>query len=148
LGEFFRCRWNLDDGKEAFFVAEQVSHHPPISAFFYAIPEANIFVNGEMRPKSKFLGNSAASIMEGGTTIRTLNFPNESYFITFPNVYAKGLLFGTMLMELGDTATVKCEAIDLTCDLEFTTKVYNSSIHFFVHSHTVVNPAHIQKLRY
>jgi len=28
LGEFFRCTYSYPDGTEAFYVAEQVSHHP------------------------------------------------------------------------------------------------------------------------
>lgn len=33
LGEFFRCRYDYPDGTSAYYVAEQVSHHPPISAW-------------------------------------------------------------------------------------------------------------------
>jgi hypothetical protein len=33
LGEFFRCRYDYPDGGVAYYVAEQVSHHPPISAW-------------------------------------------------------------------------------------------------------------------
>lgn len=37
--------------------------------------------------------------------------------------YARGILFGKMVMELGDDSLVKCESQNLTCDLEFKTKV-------------------------
>lgn len=33
LGEFFRCRYDYADGSAAYYIAEQVSHHPPISAW-------------------------------------------------------------------------------------------------------------------
>lgn len=131
LGEFFRCHWTFDKGdipgadssSESVYIAEQVCHHPPISAFFYANPVRRIYMNGEFRPKSKFLGNSAATITEGDTRIRCLDYPDEEYVITMPNIYARGILFGTMYMEVGDMATVKCAGSDLTCELEFTTKV-------------------------
>jgi len=31
LGEFFRCRYDYANGTCAYYIAEQVSHHPPIS---------------------------------------------------------------------------------------------------------------------
>jgi len=33
LGEFFRCRYDYPNGTTAYYIAEQVSHHPPISAW-------------------------------------------------------------------------------------------------------------------
>ncbi|KAF8920901.1 hypothetical protein BGZ52_011834, partial [Haplosporangium bisporale] len=122
LGEHFRSQWKFADGTEAFYVAEQVSHHPPISAYYYASPENNISVLGDLLPKSKFLGNSAATLMQGEIKLSFTDRPGEDYIITMPNVYARGILFGTMLMELGDVASVKCEKLDLICSLEFKVK--------------------------
>ena len=75
-------------------------------------------------PKSKFLGNSAATMMQG-TNIITFprNHPGEEYIVTMPNVYARGILFGSMYMELGDTVTVKCPKNDLIAEIDFKTKV-------------------------
>ncbi|KAG0379585.1 hypothetical protein BGX24_012620 [Mortierella sp. AD032] len=126
LGEQFRAQWKFDDGTEAFYVAEQVSHHPPISVYYYASPENNISVLGDLLPKSKFLGNSAATLMQGEIKVSFTNRPGEDYIITMPNVYARGIMFGTMLMELGDVATVKCAKLDLVCNLEFKVKGFFS----------------------
>ena len=50
---------------------------------------------GELRPKSKFLGNSAATLMEGSSHVTFLDRPeDEEYLITMPNMYARGILFG------------------------------------------------------
>jgi hypothetical protein len=100
-----------------------VSHHPPISAYYYASPENNISIVGDLLPKSKFQGNSAATLMQGEINVSFTNRPGEEYFITMPNVYARGILFGTMLMELGDVAAVKCPKLDLVCTLDFKVKV-------------------------
>ncbi|KAI1307354.1 hypothetical protein EDD11_004501 [Mortierella claussenii] len=124
LGEQFRAKWTFADGTEAFYVAEQVSHHPPISAYYYASPENNLRIVGDLLPKSKFLGNSAATLMQGEINVAFTNRPGEEHFITMPNVYARGILFGTMLMELGDAAAVKCPKLDLVCTLEFKVKGY------------------------
>jgi len=41
-----------------------------------------------------------------------------------PNMYARGILFGKMVIELGDTCTAKCEKLGMTADIEFKTKVH------------------------
>jgi len=122
LGEHFRARWQFADNTEAFFVSEQVSHHPPISAYYYASPEHKVIISGDLRPKSKFLGNSAATLMQGESRVVFTNRPGEVYTITMPNVYARGILFGRMILELGDNSVVRCEKNDLICELEFKTK--------------------------
>ncbi|TPX58511.1 hypothetical protein PhCBS80983_g03089 [Powellomyces hirtus] len=127
LGEIFRCRWKFDDGSESFYVCEQVSHHPPISVYFYANPQNDIWISGDLKPKSKFLGNSAATIMVGTSKITfPRTWPGEEYTVTLPNVYARGILFGSMYLELGDAVTIKCPKSDLAADIEFQTKGFFS----------------------
>ena len=43
-----------------------------------------------------------------------------------PNMYARGILFGKMVLELGDTCTVRNDAQDFQADLEFKTKGFFS----------------------
>ncbi|KAF9229827.1 Oxysterol-binding protein [Gyrodon lividus] len=127
LGEFFRCRYDYSNGTRGFYVAEQVSHHPPISAFFYISPANRICIVGELRPKSKFLGNSVSTTMEGENRITLLGTPDDGdYVVTMPNMYARGILFGKMVLELGDYCVVKNEKHGLYCDLEFKTKGFFS----------------------
>ncbi|KAJ3402240.1 hypothetical protein HDU80_005261 [Chytriomyces hyalinus] len=122
LGEFFRCTWELPDKSTSFYVCEQVSHHPPISAYTYINPHHNIYITGDLRPKSRFLGNSAATLMQGSFRVRFPSLSNEEYCITFPNVYVRGILFGRMFMELSDVATISCEETGLQANLEFKSK--------------------------
>lgn len=131
LGEHFSCYWELPDGTRAFFIAEQTSHHPPKSSYFYMCPEHAIRVDGTLKPKSRFLGNSAASIMEGIAYMKFLdrkdkNGKPEEYEFTQPNVYARGILIGSLKYELGDISTIKCEANDLIANIEFKTKGFIS----------------------
>ncbi|GAA6031609.1 hypothetical protein JCM8097_006547 [Rhodosporidiobolus ruineniae] len=129
LGEFFRCRYDFADGTVGYYLAEQVSHHPPISAWYFSAPEAGLDLCGELRPKSKFLGNSAATIMDGENHVRFLDGPGAAdgeYDIGMPNMYARGILFGKMVLELGDTSTVKNETTGMHCDVEFKTKGFFS----------------------
>ena len=125
LGEYFAGYWTLEGGAPALYVAEQVSHHPPISAYCYYCPEHNIRIDGVLKPRSKFLGNSAGSMMEGQAALHFLNH-NETYTLTQPNMYARGILFGRMRMELGDHSFIRCEKTDLMADIEFKTKGFIS----------------------
>ncbi|KAI9221299.1 oxysterol-binding protein [Blastocladiella britannica] len=124
LGEHFRCKYQYPDGTMGLFVSEQTSHHPPISNYFFSAPESYVMVEGELKPTSKYLGNSAATMMTGETRIHLTNRPGEVYSLNLPNVYARGLLFGTMILELGDNVVIKCEKTDLICELEFKVKGY------------------------
>lgn len=127
LGEFFRCRYDYPNGTRGYYVAEQVSHHPPVSAFFYISPANRVCIIGELRPKSKFLGNSVSTTMEGENRITLMGAAEDGeYVVTMPNMYARGILFGKMVIELGDTCVVKNERHGLVCDLEFKTKGFFS----------------------
>jgi len=128
LGETFTCYWDYPDNTRGYYISEQTSHHPPKSSYFFMAPEHNIRIDGTLKPRSKFLGNSAASMMEG---IAILQFTNrgkgrrgERYILTQPNMYARGILFGKMKYELGDHSFVRCAENNLVADIDFKTKGY------------------------
>jgi len=93
-------------------------------------PDHHIRIDGTLKPRSRFLGNSAASLMEGTAILRLLNRgkgpKGERYILTQPNMYARGILFGKMKYELGDHSFVRCPELGLTADIEFKTKGYFS----------------------
>ncbi|PBP22647.1 oxysterol-binding protein [Diplocarpon rosae] len=120
LGETFTGYWTFPDKTKGYYIAEQTSHHPPKSSYFYMAPEHHIRIDGCLKPRSKFLGNSAASIMEGIAILRFLNRgegpKGERYILTQPNMYARGILFGKMKYELGDHSFVRCPELGLKQD--------------------------------
>ncbi|KAK4147936.1 Oxysterol-binding protein-like protein OBPalpha [Dichotomopilus funicola] len=127
LGEIFTCYWDFPDKTRGYYISEQTSHHPPKSSYFYMVPGHNIRVDGTLQPRSRFLGNSAASLMEGTAFLSLLNrgadpSKGERYSLTQPNMYARGILFGKMKYELGDHSYVKCPETGLSADIEFKTK--------------------------
>ena len=127
LGECFRSKFDIKGEGCGYYVAEQTSHHPPISSFVYYNPKG-VLIRGESKPKSRFLGNSACTLMEGDTIIRLCNPAlkiDETYRICLPNVYARGLLFGTMLLELGDFAKI-FSSTGYKAEIEFKTKGFFS----------------------
>ncbi|KAF9690624.1 hypothetical protein EKO04_011429 [Ascochyta lentis] len=125
LGEIFTGYWDYPDGTKGYYISEQTSHHPPKSSYFFAAPEHHIRIDGTLKPRSKFLGNSAASMMEGIAVLRFTN-TGERFFVTQPNIYVRGILFGTMKYELGDHAYVRCPETGMVADIEFKTKGYFS----------------------
>lgn len=44
-----------------------------------------------------------------------------------PNMYTRGILFGQMTVELGDTITVTSDRTGMSCTVEFKTKVCSTS---------------------
>lgn len=131
LGEFFTAYWDLPNGEQAYYIAEQTSHHPPKSSYFYMIPNEHIRVDGSIIPKSRFLGNSTAAMMDGVTILSFLdildsNGEPEKYSLTQPNMYARGILFGKMRIELGDHMIIKSPTHGFSIDIEFKTKGFIS----------------------
>lgn len=127
LGELFTCYWdNLPEGNSAYYISEQTSHHPPKSSYFYVVPEQKIKVDGIIIPRSKFLGTSSAAIMEGWAHVTLGERDDEVYIVNQPNIYCRGILFGTMRTELGDHMYVKCPKTGYVADIEFKTKGFIS----------------------
>lgn len=129
LGEIFNCYWDdISDGSSAYYISEQTSHHPPKSSYFYIIPERKIRVDGTIVPRSKFLGNLSAAIMEGWGQVN-LGSHDEIYMMNQPNVYCRGILFGKLRYELGDNMIVKCPKLNLQAKIEFKVKGMISGVY-------------------
>ncbi|XP_023324783.1 oxysterol-binding protein-related protein 8 [Eurytemora carolleeae] len=118
LGETFRCCWSHPNGSKTFYIAEQVSHHPPISAFYTTNRQDGFTFSGTILAKSKFYGNSTSAILDGDATLSLLP-RGEDYVMTMPYAHCKGILMGTMTMELGGKVTIECEKTGYSTELEF-----------------------------
>jgi len=118
LGETFRCYWEHPNGSKTYYIAEQVSHHPPISANYVANRQDGFTIAATILAKSKFYGNSTSAILEGQATISLLP-RGEEYVMTLPYAHCKGILMGTMTMELGGKVTIECSKTGYAADLEF-----------------------------
>ncbi|KJH41159.1 Oxysterol-binding protein [Dictyocaulus viviparus] len=121
LGETFRCRWLHPDGSYTYYIAEQVSHHPPVSSLFVTNRKAGFNVSGTILAKSKYYGNSLSAIMNGALTIALLD-RGEKYVVTLPYASCKGIMIGTMTMELGGRVTIDCEKTGYSAILDFLLK--------------------------
>ncbi|XP_017341249.1 oxysterol-binding protein-related protein 5 isoform X1 [Ictalurus punctatus] len=127
LGETFRCCWlhPLTDSC-TFYISEQVSHHPPISAFYVSNKKDGFIISGSILAKSKFYGNSLSAILDGKARLLFLT-RDEEYVITMPYAHCKGILYGTMSLELGGKITIECEKTNYSSELEFKLKPFLGS---------------------
>uniref|UniRef100_A0A8C3B5S2 Oxysterol-binding protein n=1 Tax=Cyclopterus lumpus TaxID=8103 RepID=A0A8C3B5S2_CYCLU len=124
LGETFRCCWlHPQTDSCTFYIAEQVSHHPPISAFYICNRKDGFSINGSILAKSKFYGNSLSAILDGKARLLFLG-RDEEYVITMPYAHCKGILYGTMTLELGGKVTIECEKTKCFTELEFKLKPF------------------------
>ncbi|XP_069364450.1 oxysterol-binding protein-related protein 8-like isoform X2 [Maniola hyperantus] len=119
LGETFRCCWRHTDNETyTYYIAEQVSHHPPVSAFYISNRKDGFVIEGSLLARSKFYGNSTSAILEGCARIHFLNW-GETYITTAPYAHCKGIVIGTLSMELGGKVHVMCQETGYQADVEF-----------------------------
>ncbi|OMH83318.1 Oxysterol-binding protein-like protein [Zancudomyces culisetae] len=121
LGEFFRGSYEVEKDTKAYFISEQVSHHPPMTAFYYTCPQEGIHIHGDLRPKSRFYGNSVGVVLNGLTKVYLEKW-DERYELSYPNMYARGIFFGKMILEIGGKSYFKCEKSDLIFEVDFKVK--------------------------
>lgn len=124
LGETFRCCWlHPQTDSCTFYIAEQISHHPPISAFYICNRKDGFCISGSILAKSKYYGNSLSAILDGRARLLFLG-RDEEYVITMPYAHCKGILYGTMTLELGGKITIDCEKTKCSAELEFKLKPF------------------------
>lgn len=105
LGETFHGTWKGSYG-ETKLVAEQVSHHPPISAYHIVTPNG-IHLEGHNGQKSGFSGRTIVVKQIGYATLTVpVNGRIERYLITFPHLSLEGLFFGSPYAELTDKSYI------------------------------------------
>lgn len=94
------------DGKPATtrLVAEQVSHHPPITAMAIIDEEHGIRADGYARVEMTF--SSSVDIKQVGHAILTIDQYDETYLIPLPDVKVRGFLSGRLYPEVLGTYTI------------------------------------------
>ncbi|KAK9410542.1 oxysterol-binding protein-related protein 11 [Crotalus adamanteus] len=110
------------------FVAEQVSHHPPVSGFYAECVERKMCVNAHVWTKSKFLGMSIGVTMVGEGTLSLLE-RGEEYTFSLPCAYARSILT-VPWVELGGKVSVNCAKTGYSASITFHTKpFYGGKLH-------------------
>uniref|UniRef100_A0A8C6U9C8 Oxysterol-binding protein n=1 Tax=Neogobius melanostomus TaxID=47308 RepID=A0A8C6U9C8_9GOBI len=110
------------------FVAEQVSHHPPVSGFYCECRERRMCVNAHVWTKSKFMGMSIGVSMVGEGVLYLLDH-DEEYVFTLPSAYARSILT-IPWVELGGKVSINCAKSGYSATVTFHTKpFYGGKVH-------------------
>ncbi|KAL8647881.1 MAG: hypothetical protein Q9210_005297 [Variospora velana] len=115
LGELFLGKWE-DEAGTTELVSEQVSHHPPVTAYCIQNAKHGIKLEGYNGQKASF--SRTIHIKQIGHALLTLTPPTsssstsaqspdptpsaekETYLITLPNIHIEGLIYGKPFVEL------------------------------------------------
>ncbi|XP_077364365.1 oxysterol-binding protein-related protein 10 isoform X1 [Festucalex cinctus] len=152
LGETFHCSWEVPRDKikpllranqgparessrdatggcyRVRFVAEQVCHHPPVSAFYCECRERRMCVNAHVWTKSKFMGMSIGVSMVGEGVL-CLAEHEEEYVFSLPSAYARSILT-VPWVELGGKVSINCARSGYSAAVTFHTKpFYGGKVH-------------------
>ncbi|MED6259926.1 Oxysterol-binding protein- protein 11 [Ataeniobius toweri] len=149
IGETFHCSWRVPrrpetstespqgspepsaDTQEPYqvrFMAEQVSHHPPVSGFYAECQEKQMCVNTHVWTKSKFMGMSIGVSMIGEGCLHLLEH-DEEYTFTLPCAYARSILT-VPWVELGGKVNIGCNKSGYSAVITFQTKpFYGGKLH-------------------
>lgn len=125
LGELHLGHWDTPKGKID-LISEQVSHHPPITAYSMENEQAGIELQGNCAQKVSFpLSNLLQSAKRGTQTsfsgksinvkqvghalltVKLSDGSSEKYLITLPRLRIEGLWFGAPYIELAETSYIQ-----------------------------------------
>ncbi|KAI0085591.1 Oxysterol-binding protein [Irpex rosettiformis] len=110
LGELFYGYWPATATRpRTNLVVEQVSHHPPITAYYITNPDKGLTLTGHSAQKTSF---SAGSIIvkQIGHAVLNVKLPSgqtEEFLITLPKLRIDGLWYGSPYIELTDTSYIQ-----------------------------------------
>lgn len=124
LGEKFVAKYEHGDS-DSYFVAEQVSHHPPVTAVYLVNHKCNFTLRCTLFPTTKFFGNGVSMLMTGSIQLFFHNHPDEIYTIKLPQINGYGLLWGSQRIELNDKMEISCEKTGFSAEINYKSKNNN-----------------------
>jgi len=125
LGEHHLC-WNTTaEHGQTKYMAEQVSHHPPVSGINIWNEKENVEMLCNLIFSVKFHGNSVS--VKTDTSPLHVNFHNlgEQYLTNMPNVSIKNVILGTKRIAWDGPCVIRCEKTGLQCHLKFKEEGWN-----------------------
>jgi len=105
LGELFFGNWPDINGRgQTNLYVEQVSHHPPITAYYIENQTKGVALQGHCAQKTSFSPSAGAIIVKQvGHAILGVKLPDgktEDYLITLPSLRIDGIFYGSPYIEL------------------------------------------------
>jgi hypothetical protein len=106
LGELFLGTWT-DEAGETTLISEQVSHHPPATAYCIRNNKTGVKLEGYNAQKATF--KSTIIVKQIGHAVLTVPVTGgatDTYLITLPSLHIEGLIFGAPFVELDGATTI------------------------------------------
>ena len=141
LGEVFQCLYETNDSDENFksknslngpipwakssqlnFFAQQVSHHPPITAFYLENANKGIQLDGFVKSVSKFYGLTVG-VESIGNSVISLMQHNEEYVFTFPASFVRSI-FTVPWLEISGKVNISCKKSGYSAQINFLPKPF------------------------
>lgn len=130
------------------FLTEQVSHHPPVSAFTAFCPSRHLELTGIDQISAKVSGMTVR-VMPGhynkGFYVRIKGGPGkgETYHVTHPVAAVNGILRGSFYVTMGESTIITCSGSDgknLRAIIEYKEESWLGRAHFLcegvIHTYT------------
>ncbi|KAF1348169.1 hypothetical protein BDV97DRAFT_217760 [Delphinella strobiligena] len=103
LGELFLGTWKDGTG-ETELVSEQVSHHPPVTAYSIWNKAHGVRLQGYNAQKASF--GRTINVKQIGHAILHIDEFDEDYLITLPSLHIEGLITGSPYVELNKSTYI------------------------------------------
>ncbi|KAK3383925.1 hypothetical protein B0T24DRAFT_69057 [Lasiosphaeria ovina] len=122
LGELFLGKWE-DEAGTTELISEQVSHHPPATAYCITNIPSGVRLEGYNAQKASF--SKTINIKQIGHAVLTVPSPSstelDTYLITLPSLHIEGLIFGSPFIEL-DGASYITSSTGFTAKIDYSGK--------------------------
>ncbi|AWP09357.1 Oxysterol-binding protein isoform 2 [Scophthalmus maximus] len=126
LGETFELT-REDQGFR--LVSEQVSHHPPVSAFHAESLAGDFVFHGSIYPKLRFWGKSVEAEPKGTITLELLKH-NEAYTWSNPYCCVNNIILGKLWIEQYGTVEIVNHSTGDKCVLNFKSRgMFGKELH-------------------
>ncbi|CAK7890778.1 oxysterol-binding protein homolog 4 [[Candida] anglica] len=110
LGEVFLGKWEdkSADGKlgETTLISEQVSHHPPVTAYAIRNEKNDVLLQGYNGIRAT-ISTASITVKQYGHAVLEYKSLGESYLITLPPLHIEGLITAAPFVELEGTAYIQ-----------------------------------------
>lgn len=109
LGETFVGKWESSSDKklgETILLSEQVSHHPPVTAYAVQNKTNNVSLQGYNGIRAT-ISTASINVKQYGHAVLEYKDLNESYLITLPPLHIEGLITASPFVELEGTSFIQ-----------------------------------------
>ncbi|SCU82682.1 LADA_0C07250g1_1 [Lachancea dasiensis] len=127
LGELFVGKWENKENPgfgETILLSEQVSHHPPVTAYTIFNDKNKTTLQGYNQVKAS-ISTASLSVKQFGHALLEFGNLGEQYLITLPPLHIEGMLVASPFVELEGRSYIQ-GSNGLLCVVEFTGRGYFS----------------------